>query len=492
VRNDVQTSAQQSTPYIDALLAYRARGFVPFHTPGHKLGKGAPGVMRDAFGADLLAVDTAVAGGVEDTRESTALVRAAEDLAAAAWGGERCFFLVNGSTSGVHALLLALAGPGESVILPRNAHKSVQAALIYSGAVPHYVEPAIDPVWGIPLNVPADAVAAAIAAHPEARAVFVVSPNSNGVCAAVEAIAACAHDADLPLVVDQAWGPHLRFCSRLPLDAMSAGADAMVASTHKLISGLTQSSVLVARGERVRLRRLESVVKMTQSTSPQALIYASIDAARAQMAARGEELWSRAVDEAGWLRERLATLPGVRVLSDEVLERPGVADLDRTRVTVSACDLGLTGYELETALRDDYGFAVEAADPLNVLLNVTYGDSHDDVAGFLSAMSDLAVRRRDAGAVARATPLATWPRFPRQVMTPRDAFFAPSEAVPVAQAVGRVSAELVAPYPPGIPVVAPGEEVSDEIAAYLAEASARGLHVHGPEDLTLETLRVVS
>jgi len=492
VSDEAQTSAQQATPYIDALLAYRDRGLVPFHTPGHKLGKGAPYLMRAAFGADLLAVETAVAGGVEDTRESSALVRAAEDLAAQAWGGERCFFLVNGSTSGVHALLLALAGPGESVILPRNAHKSVQAALIFSGAVPHYVEPAIDPLWGVPLNVPADAVAAAVAAHPDARAVLVVSPSSNGVCAALDAIVASAHGADLPLVVDQAWGPHLRFCSRLPRDAMTAGADAMVASTHKLISGLTQSSVLVAGGERIRLRRLESVVKMTQSTSPQALIYASIDAARAQMVAHGEELWSRAVELADWLRERLAALPGVRVLGDEVLERAGAADLDRTRVTLSACDLGLTGYELETALRDDYGIAVEAADPLNVLLNVTYGDSRDDVAAVAAALADLSARRRDAGAVDCATPLAAWPRFPRQVMTPRDAFFAPSEAVPVARAAGRVSAELVAPYPPGIPVVAPGEEVSDEIAAYLVEASARGMHVHGPEDLTLETLRVVS
>jgi arginine decarboxylase len=487
-----QTPAQATTPYIDALLGYRTRAIVPFHTPGHKLGKGAPPIMREVFGAELLAVDVAMAGGVEDTRESTALVRAAEDLAAEAWGGERCFFLVNGSTSGIHALLLTLAGPGESVILPRNAHKSVQAALIFSGAVPHYVEPTIDPVWGIPLNVPVERVGAAIEAHPDAKAVFVVSPNSNGVCAALDAIAAVVHGAGLPLVVDQAWGPHLRFCSRLPLDAMSAGADAMVASTHKLISGITQSSVLVADGRRLPLQRLESIVKMTQSTSPQVLIYASIDAARAQMATRGEELWSRALDNADWIRARLAPVKGVRVLSDEVLAQAGVADLDRTRVTVSACDLGLTGYELETALRDDYGIAVEAADPLNVLLNVTYGDSRDDVARFAQAMTDLAARRRDAGGLACTTPLASWPRFTRQVMSPRDAFFARSEAIPVEHTAGRVSAEMVAPYPPGIPVVAPGEEVSDEIAAYLGEASARQMHVHGPEDLTLKTLRVVS
>jgi len=487
-----QTPDQAATPYIDALLAHRSRGLVPFATPGHKLGKGAPAVMREAFGPALLAVDVAMAGGVEDTRESTALVRSAEDLAAAAWGGDRCFFLVNGSTSGVHAVLLALAGPGDGIILPRNAHKSVQAALIFSGAVPHYVEPVVDPVWGIPLTVPPERVAAVVEAHPEARAVVVVSPSSNGVCAALDTIAGHAHAGAMPLVVDQAWGPHLRFCSRLPLDAMSAGADAMVTSTHKLISGLTQSSVLVARDGRVRLAHLESIVKMTQSTSPQVLIYASIDAARAQMATAGEALWSRAVDNAGWLRERLAPLRGVRVLSDEILEHAGVADLDRTRVTVSACDLGLSGYELETMVRDRYGIAVEAADPLNVLLNVTYGDSRADVAQFAAAMADIAARRRDAGALSCATPLASWPQSGRPVMTPRDAFFARSEAIPVEHASGRVSAEMMAPYPPGIPVIAPGEEVSDEIAAYLAEASLRGMHIHGPEDLTLKTLRVVS
>jgi arginine/lysine/ornithine decarboxylase len=182
----------------------------------------------------------------------------------------------------------------------------------------------------------------------------------------------------------------------------------------------------------------------------------------------------------------------VRVLGNEVLAEPGVADLDRTRVTVSARDLGLTGYELETALRDDYAVAVEAADPLNVLLNVTYGDSRDDVARFASAMTDLAARRSGAAALGATTLLSSWPRFTRQVMSPRDAFFARSEAVPVEHTAGRVSAEMVAPYPPGIPVVAPGEEVSDEIAAYLGEAAARALHVHGPEDLTLKTLRVVS
>jgi lysine decarboxylase len=486
---------QRETPYLDATLRYRARGFTPFHTPGHKLGKGAPDDLVRLLGETCLSVDVAMAGGVEDTRESTHLIRLAEDFAAEAWGADRTWFLVNGSTSGIHALVLTLCGPGDTVIIPRNAHKSMLAGLIFSGAMPVYLEPAVDPVWGIPRNVRPDEARAALAAHPEARAVFVTSPTYNGLCADLTAIAGLAHDAGVPFVTDQAWGPHLRFCPALPMDAMTAGADAAVVSTHKLISGITQTSVLMARGERLNLARLDGMVHLTQSTSPQVLMYASIDAARAQMATDGDTLWRRALGLAAWTRVEIAGLPGVRCLGDEVLDWDGVVAFDRTRLTVSASDLGFTGFELETVLRDDYGIAVEAADPLNVVLNVTYGDSRADVERLVAALRDYAARFADqAGAGGEAAPaglLGRAPAFTRQVFSPRDAFFAPSAAVPVASCAGRVSAEMVTPYPPGIPVLGPGELISDEIVAYLLEAAAKGLKVHGPEDRALGTLRVV-
>jgi len=485
---------QSKTPYVDALLAYRDRDYVAFHTPGHKHGKGAPTKLREALGMPLLQVDVAMAGGVEDTRESTALVRAAEDLAAAAWGADRCFFLVNGSTSGVHALVLALTGPGERVIVPRNSHKSILAGLIFSGAMPCYVEPAIDPEWGIPLNIDTTQAMRALKAHSDATAFFVTSPTYNGFGADLASIANAVHGAGMPFIVDQAWGPHLRFCSHLPIDAMSAGADAAVTSTHKLISGITQSSVLLANSQRLSLERLEGIVKLTQSTSPQVLIYASIDAARAQMATHGEELWSTAVELADWARAQLRELVGVRCLGAELLERPGVASFDRTRLTISGCELGHTGYQLETILRDDYRIAVEAADPLNVVLNVTYGDTMDDMRTLFAALKDYSARFAAAGAgddAACRRLLLQMPGFTRQVLTPRDAFFARSRPLPLARCVGHVSAEIVTPYPPGIPVLGPGEEISAEIVAYLSEGAAMDLKVHGPEDLTLGTLRVV-
>lgn len=482
---------QHDTPYLDAVLRYRDTGFTPFHTPGHKLGKGAPAGLRELLGDTCLQVDIAMAGAVEDTRESTHLIRIAEEYAAEAWGADRCWFLVNGSTSGIHALVLSLCGPGDTVVIPRNAHKSMLAGLIFSGALPVYVEPVVDPEWGIPLSVDAADVARTIAQHPEAQAVFVTSPTYNGLGTDLAAVADVAHTAGVPFVTDQAWGPHLRFCHDLPVDAMTAGADAAVVSTHKLISGITQSSVLMARAERVNLARLDGVVHMTQSTSPQVLMYASIDAARQQMALDGDELWRKAIDLAEWARAEIDALPGVRCLGRELVARYRVASFDPTRLTVSAAELGHTGHQLETILRDDYRIAVEAADALNIVLNVTFGDSRADIERLVAAFRDYAARSAGRGPGRAAGLLALTPSFTRQVLSPRDAFFAPSRALPLDACAGEVSAEMVTPYPPGIPVLGPGEEISDEIVAYLREGAATGLKVHGPEDLTLHTLRVV-
>jgi len=486
---------QHETPYLDAALRYRAAGFTPFHTPGHKLGKGAPDGLRELLGEACLQVDVAMAGGVEDTRESTHLIRLAEDYAAEAWGADRCWFLVNGSTSGIHSLVLTLCGPGDEVIIPRNAHKSMLAGLIFSGAMPVYLEPEVDPLWGIPLTVSAEAARRALAEHAAAKAVFVTSPTYNGLGSDLAAVAAAAHAAGVPFVTDQAWGPHLRFCPELPVDAMTAGADAAVVSTHKLISGITQTSVLMARAERISLARLDSMVAMTQSTSPQVPMYASIDAARQQMATRGAELWRGAIELAGWARGELNELPGVRCLGEEALSRRGVASFDPTRLTISTCDSGHSGYELETILRDEYHIAVEAADPLNIVLNVTYGDSREDLERLVAVFADYAKRfgkvAGGGGSAACSGLLAHTPAFTRQVLSPREAFFAPSRALPLARCGGRVSAEMVTPYPPGIPVLGPGEEISAEIVAYLLEGAAAELKVHGPEDRTLQSLRVV-
>lgn len=485
---------QTQTPYLDAVARYREAGYTLFHTPGHKQGRAGPQELLDKLGEQVLRTDLASPGGIEDTRESTELIPAAEELAAEAWGAERCHFLVNGSSSGIQGLVLTLAGDGDTLIVPRNSHKSLLAGLIFSGAMPHYVEPTVDVEWGVPRNLTTDSVRAALAACPQAKGVFVTSPTYNGFGADVEAIGAAVHEAGMPLIIDQAWGPHFRFCSRLPIDAMTAGADAAVTSTHKLISGVTQSAVLMADGERINLRRLNSALKLTQSTSPQAIMYASIDGARMQMATRGETLWTRAVELAEWAREGIRAIPGLRCLGWECLEQDGVASFDPTRLTVSGREFGHSGWELETILRDRYHIAVEAADALNVILNVTHGDRREDVRLLVEALRDYAARHETGhpDRVAACRSLITlMPPFTEQVMTPHLAFFAASEALPAARCVGRVSAEIVTPYPPGIPVLGPGEVISVELVRYLEAAAEARLHVHGPEDLSLRTLRVV-
>jgi arginine/lysine/ornithine decarboxylase len=365
---------------------------------------------------------------------------------------------------------------------------------VFSGALPHYVEPEIDPEWQIPLGMTPQAVVRATSERPDATAVFTSSPNYYGVGADLAGMAEAAHAAGLPFVVDQAWGPHLRFCGALPADAMAAGADAAVNSTHKLIAGLTQASLLVARGERVNLKRLAGIIKMTQSTSRLALIFASIDASRQQMAMHGEELWQGAIELSRWARQRIREIPGMRILGEEILEQEAAYEFDPTRFTFTARDVGLSGYELETILRDDYRIAVEMAEPINVMCNITHGDSMDSVRALVDALADVAARYRGTqpGALLERAAALQFPRFTRQVLSPRTAFYAASDVVSTRDAVGRIGTEILTPYPPGIPALGPGEEVSKEIVEYLLAAAEVGVRVQGAEDASLQTLRVVA
>jgi len=486
---------QAEAPLVEALRAYRERRTAAFHTPGHKLGVGAPPDLVEALGARLLSADMGIANGLDDTQESGGLLHAAEALAAAAWGADRAFFVPNGSSGGLQSLVLAAAGPGEKLIVPRNAHKSLLAGLILSGAWPVFVEPTVDETWQIPVNVPLERFAAAIAAHPDARAVFVTSPSYNGFCADVAGLAAVAHEAGLSLVVDQAWGAHLPFSPALPADAMAAGADAAVTSVHKLLSGLSQASIVLARGERLDGDRLRTMVTMLRTTSPLVPIYLSIDAARRQMVAHGEALWGEALRLADATRDRLAAIPGIAVLRAEAARQPGSVDFDPVRITLSAAAAGLSGYELERRLRAGQAVAVEAADPRNVVVNVTFGDtpaSIDRLVAACAAVVAEAAAAADTASAGRHPASEAAPCYGRQLSSPREAFFAAAEALPLAACVGRVSAEMVVPYPPGIPVLGPGEEVTAETAAYLVRAARRGVLIHGPRDTSLATLRVVA
>lgn len=489
---DVAEHTQTAAPLVEALRAFRERRTVAFCTPGHKLGAGAPADLVEALGERIFSSDMAIAGGLDDTQESGGLVHRAEKLAAHAWGAERSFFVPDGSSGGLQALVMTVAGPGDEIIVPRNAHKSLLAGLILSGAVPVYVEPVVDAAWQFAVNVPLETYAAAIAGHPRARAVFVTTPSYNGFCADVPGLAAMAHTAGMPLVADQAWGAHLRFSAALPLDAMAAGADAAVVSVHKLLAGLSQASVVLTRGERIDPDRLRTMVAMLCTTSPLSSMYVSIDAARRQMVEDGEALWSKALRLAALARRRLAAITGIAVLDGADAVWPGSVDFDPVRLTISAVGLGLSGYALERVLRIDHAVAVEAADPHNIVANITFGDSEETIDRLVVAFETIAAELAESGERAAVAAAPMLPRFTHQVCSPRDAFFGPSETLPLAACVGRASAEMVVPYPPGIPVLGPGEEISDETLDYLIEAAAHSVLVHGPRDLSLATLRVVA
>jgi arginine/lysine/ornithine decarboxylase len=482
----VPFAASDRAPLVELLERYRAAGTVPFSGPGHKLGAGAAPELVELVGPEVFASDVWL-----DTTSFDRALRAAEELAAAAWGADDCFFLGNGSSSGNHAFLLGTLGPDDEVVVARDLHKSLLAALILTGAHPVWVAPRLHPGLGVSLGVHPDDVAAALDAHPDARLVAVTSPNYFGVATDLPAVVAAAHTRAVPVYVDEAWGPHLGFHPGLPVSAMAAGADAAVTSTHKLLGSLSQSSILNVRWGRLAAGRVGAAVKLTQTTSPLLPLLASIDACRRQMAGGGRVLLDRALELAEVARARLARLPGLEVLDADRLGLPPDR-FDPTKLVVDVTGVGRTGLAAERVLRERLGLAPEGSDLASVICMVTLGDSERSVDQLVGAFTALCADPAPGGRSAPPRSCGSVVAPGLQAMTPRDAFFATTLAVPLADAAGRVAAELVTPYPPGIPVLAPGEVVTADKLLYLDECRRKGVHLRGPADPALATIRVVA
>jgi arginine/lysine/ornithine decarboxylase len=487
---------QERAPVLAALGRHRAAGTVAFSTPGHKGGAAIESDVRELLGAGVFAADVWLNSG-----EHAAMLAEAEALAADAWGADRAWYLLNGSTGGNHAALLATLRPGDEVIVARDAHRSVLAGLIASGAHPVWIAPRVHPTLHVGLGVAAADVAAALDAHPGARLVVMGTPSYWGIGADTAVVAAVAHAGGVPLYVDEAWGPHLRFHSALPVSAIEAGADLAVTSAHKLLGCLGQGAILLAGqtgSGRVDIERVATAVRLTQTTSPSLPILASLDACRRQMALHGEALLGRTIALAEAARSRLTALPGIDVLAGADVTGYGAA-FDPSRLVIDAGGIGLTGYALERELRDRFGIAPEMSDLVGIVCLITIGDDQRSIDRLVGAITTLAAERGakgswDAGAAAarawfRSSGGAIAPG--RQVLTPREAFFAPARPVSLLSATGEVAAESVVPYPPGIPVLVPGEVIAAEKVAHLCHALAHGMHVCGAADSTLETVQVV-
>jgi arginine decarboxylase len=483
--------AQPSAPYLEAITAYGFRGSTRFHVPGHKGGDGADPGLRTALGEQALLLD--IPQDIEgiDVGPSPTPYERAEQLAADAYGAERTWFLTNGATQGNHALCLALAPFGERVILQRNSHASLIDGLVLSGGSPSWVAPEYDAELGMAHGVTPATLQQALAGTPEARVAFIVSPTYYGMAADVGACAEVAHAAGAALIVDNAWGSHFGFHDTLPRSPLALGADAMIASTHKIVGSLTQSAMLlVAHGDRVDTDAVARAVRLVRSTSPSSLLMASLDAARRQLAVHGEALLDRTINAAAQARAAIAAVPGCAVLGADLVGRPGIAGWDPLRIVVDARRTGCTGYEVAAALRGDYDIFVELATHSTLVLVVGLAQPVDQLERLSHDFAET-VRRitRPAEAVAITRPPGALEH--ETVMTPRDAFLGRSEAVPVDEALGRISCESVAGYPPGVPALLPGERVTAEVVRYLRELTAAGARLHGAADPTFTTLRVL-
>ncbi len=487
----VPTPAQPTAPYLEAVTAYGFRGSTRFHVPGHKGGEGADPGLRTALGERALLLDLPQDIEGIDLGPSPTPYECAERLAAEAYGAERTWFLTNGASQGNHALCLALAPPGRRVVIQRNSHASLIDGLVLSGGCPCFVAPEYDSELGMAHGVTPEALQESFARSPDARAAFVVSPTYYGMAADVEACAEVAHRADAALIVDNAWGAHFGFHPSLPESPLRLGADAMIASTHKIVGSLTQSAMLlVGAGELVDSGALARAVRLVRSTSPSALLMASLDAARRQLAIHGESLLSETIAAAARARAAIDAVPGCAVVGEGFVGRPGIAGWDPLRIVIDVRGTGATGYEVATALRAAYDIHAELATHATLVLVLGLGQP---VAPLERLPHDLAEIVKRIAVPGEAPPVVRPPTsFEHETaIPPRDAFLGESEAVAVEESVGRISCEAVAGYPPGVPALLPGERITAEVIDYLRELTAAGARLHGAADPSFATVRTL-
>ncbi|MEK6276427.1 MAG: aminotransferase class V-fold PLP-dependent enzyme [Actinomycetota bacterium] len=493
-------SNQDSTPYLDAVLAYAARDPGRFHIPGHKGGPGADPALRALVGEEGLrhdvpalieGIDVITAGPGEQGAEPTPLEQA-QRLAAEAWGARRSWFLISGASQGNHAAVLALAHSGSELVVQRNIHSSVIDALVLSGMRPRFVSPELDPELGVAHCLTPEELDRALAENPRAVGALAVSPTYFGACADLAGLAEAAHSHDVPLIVDEAWGAHLRFHPDLPADAISAGADLVVSSTHKIVGSLTQAAMLhLGAGERLDEHVVDRCVSLVETTSPSGLLSGSLDAARRQAARHGRELLGETLAALERTREQIRGIPGLDVLDERLAGRAGVAGWDPLRLSIDVRGTGATGYRLATVARelDDINFELFSE---NVAVAVFGMGAPAAPQGERLVRALRHAVEEMGGAEPEEHPeFALPPPWGPLELTPREAFLGPQEVVPFAGARDRIAAESLAAYPPGIPNVLPGERLTAETLQFVAESVAHGGFVRGASDRELNTLRVV-
>jgi len=470
---------------MEALNNYKKMRVVPFDVPGHKRGRGNE-ELTSFLGENCMTVDVNSMKPLDNLIHPVSVIREAEELAAEAFGAKHAFFMVNGTTSAVQAMVMTACKAGEKIIMPRNVHRSAINALILSGAVPVYVNPGVNNELGIPLGMAVEDVKRTILEHPDAKAILINNPTYYGICSNMQEITDLAHRHGMLVLVDEAHGTHFYFSDDLPASAMSVGADMAAVSMHKSGGSLTQSSLLLINNE-VSEGYTRQIINLTQTTSGSYLLLSSLDISRKNLALNGKEIFRKVGEMAQYTREEINKIGGYYAFSDELKNGDTIFDFDTTKLSVHTLDIGLAGVEVYDILRDEYDIQIEFGDIGNILAYISVGDRRLDLERLVSALAEIKRRySQDKSGLFDHEYIK-----PQVVYTPQRAFYAPKETLPINESAGRIASEFVMAYPPGIPIVAPGERITPEILEYIQYCKDKGSFMTGTEDSKIEYINVL-
>ena len=483
---------QSETPLFTGLLKHAEQNPVQFHIPGHKKGTGIDPEFRKFIGDNALSIDLINIGPLDDLHQPKGIIKAAQDLAAEAFGADHTFFSVQGTSGAIMTMVMAVCGPGDKIIVPRNVHKSVMSAIVFSGAIPIFIHPDVDNDLGISHGITTESVEHALEQHPDSKGLLVINPTYFGISANLKKIVEIAHSYDVPVLVDEAHGVHIHFHEKLPLSAMQAGADMSATSVHKLGGSMTQSSILNIKEGLVSVQRVQSILSMLTTTSTSYLLLASLDVARRRLVMEGHDLIEQSIQLAEETRDRINHIDHIYCVGREILGTKATFEIDPTKLLISVKGLGLTGFDVEGWLREKYNIEVEMSDLYNVLCIITPGDTKADTDKLVDALTNLSNEfKHSSNSKNNLSPEVLLPDIPVLALTPRDAFYSETEVIPFTDSIGRIIAEFVMVYPPGIPIFIPGEIITKENLTYINKNLEVGLPVQGPEDFELKNVRVI-
>ena len=472
---------QRKAPIYEALKRFKSERVVPFDVPGHKQGRGNP-ELTNFLGKQCMELDVNSMKPLDNLCHPISVIKAAE-----AFGAAHAFFMVNGTTSAVQSMILSVCKRGEKIILPRNVHRSVINALIICGAIPVYVNPQTDERLGISLGMRLEDVKKAILENPDAKAVFVNNPTYYGICSNIKEISKLAHQYNMYVLADEAHGTHFYFGKNMPTNAMAAGADMASISMHKSGGSLTQSSFLVI-GPNMSEGHIRQIINLTQTTSGSYLLMSSLDLSRKNLYLNGEDIFQKVCSLTDYARKEINEIGDYYAYSKEIVNGDSVFDFDHTKLSINTFDTGLAGLEVYDILRDEYGIQIEFGDLGNILAYISVGDRQRDIERLISALAEIRrLYKRDKSGMLKMEYIS-----PQVATTPNEAFYADTKSLPIGETAGYICAECVMCYPPGIPILAPGERITREILDYIKYIKEKGGSLTGPEDLELEYLNVLS